>query len=771
MQLRRQQHLWVTTLGLLLGASCDENASFKQKEVATVQPVVASSADVVRPDGGRVTTGPNGETIITYPDGTQVITTVDGQTTIIGPNGQIIANDTNRPGGDVPAGDPPADDGGGQPPLPGEEPANEVQRPDVTETREQIFQVVQLQDAEARQDLLANRLSTSFALRRDELQKALVREQITRPTVSEQFDQGSSGSSESERFDQVADRTLDILVVVDNSRSMREEQANLASKLSPLLSFVADADWRIAVVTTDPNESCLRGLINKGDNQAQDVFARAVTAGTLGSNNERGMLTAVRALAGQCSNNANWMRPDSTLAVLIVTDEDNCSDGSGCPGKAYASSDYLYDYLRSVRLPGSNARVYGIFWHPDQSEAQCRTGYNRAVQWSQLVRQTNGTWGSICDTDYSATLSAISKNLQAVLNTKFTLRNTPDTGTVQVLVDNQERTTGITVTGKVVELNPPPPEGAKIQINYRQGASPIRKIFPLQYQPLAGSVNVTINGASVPASSFTIETAGPRINFAQIPPERAKIAVTYKRDLPLNAQFVIGESLRPGSLTVEVDGAAVSNYQVLEPVSAVLFDVPPPEGATIRLAYTVVGNPILQYPVNVGAQVPSDLIVTDTMTGAPIAVTYNAGSVAFSPQDFVEGREVTVSYGSVTPRSQLIKLAHPPVLASLSAEAANQICVGVPPIVVVNRDVDLAGCNFALDNDAYVVRYEFIAERRQQFEFAGPNLPAASDWQQWQVYVDDEERLDWQRTGNIIKFDGPLPDSASVKVVLTQGVR
>lgn len=771
MQLRKQHQLWVTTLGLLLGASCDEGASFTQKEVATLQAPPVNTADVIRPDGGRVTIGPNGETIVTYPDGTQVITTIDGQTTVIGPNGQVIANDTARPGGDVPAGDPPGDDGGGNPPLGNDAPDSDAMRPDTLETREQVFQVAQIQDAEARHDRLANRLNTSFAMRREMLQKTLIREQITRPSISETFDQGSNGSNESELFDQIADRVLDILVVVDNSRSMREEQANLATKLSPLLAYVADANWRIAVVTTDPNESCLRGLINKGDNQAQDLFARAVTAGIQGSNNERGILTAVRALAGQCPNQADWVRPDSTLAVLVVTDEDNCSDGTGCPGKAYASSDYVLDYLKSVRVPGSNARVYGIFWHPDQTAGQCSTGYNKAVQWSQLVRQTNGTWGSICDSDYSATLLAISKNLQAVLNTKFTLRNTPDSGTVEVLVNNVVRSTGITVTGKVVELNPPPAEGAKVRINYRQGASPMRKFFPLQYKPLDGSVSVTLNGASLANSAYVIDPAGPHINFVQIPPERARITVTYKRDLPLNAQFVIGEAPRSGSVTVEVNDQAADNYQVLEPVSAIMFAVPPPEGATIRISYTVAGDPVLRYPLSAGAQAPSNLVVKDTGSDQPLAVTYNEGGITFNQQDFVEGREVMVSYDSVAPQAQLIRLAQAALPASISAEAGNQICTGVPPLVLADRDVDFAGCNFAPESSAVLVRYEFVAERRQEFEFSGPNLPAANDWQEWKVYVDDEERTDWQRSGNIIKFASPLPDEASVKVTLTQGVR
>ena len=38
---------------------------------------------------------------------------------------------------------------------------------------------------------------------------------------------------------------LDIQIVIDDSGSMKEEQANLASKLSALLTSIKDRNWRI----------------------------------------------------------------------------------------------------------------------------------------------------------------------------------------------------------------------------------------------------------------------------------------------------------------------------------------------------------------------------------------------------------------------------------------------------------------------------------------------------------------------------------------------
>src|SRR5690606_41180852 len=60
------------------------------------------------------------------------------------------------------------------------------------------------------------------------------------------FQQGVSGSNKTDTFMQTTQTgVLDVLIVIDNSGSMAEEQNNLAGKLQPLLSYVQGADWQI----------------------------------------------------------------------------------------------------------------------------------------------------------------------------------------------------------------------------------------------------------------------------------------------------------------------------------------------------------------------------------------------------------------------------------------------------------------------------------------------------------------------------------------------
>jgi hypothetical protein len=90
---------------------------------------------------------------------------------------------------------------------------------------------------------------------------------------------------------------------------------------------------------------------------------------------------------------------------------------------------------------------------------------------------------------------------------------------------------------------------------------------------------------------------------------------------------------------------------------------------------------------------------------------------------------------------------------------------------VTGRDVNVANCNFEDDVDLVTIRYKYVGERYQEFSFDAPDLPAPGDWQEWKVYVDDEERDDWTRDGNVIKFTEALPADGTVKVVLTQEVK
>jgi hypothetical protein len=228
----------------------------------------------------------------------------------------------------------------------------------------------------------------------------------------------------------------DILIVIDNSDSMREEQDNLSTKLNDLLVQVKDSDWQIGVVTTSVTtnrnvDTCSISMIKPSDSNFETKFKRAVTPGVKGQALEQGIRQAVNGL--RCTEKP-WVRPNSTVAVLIVSDEDNCSNGRGCNDQPSKTEQYLIDYVEKDmgRTVGVNAGFYGIFSPP---ASRCFEALNDANQYQRLVNyQSNGNinYGKICDASYKETLQRISKNIATLLVNKFILKAVPDEGSVVV---------------------------------------------------------------------------------------------------------------------------------------------------------------------------------------------------------------------------------------------------------------------------------------------------------------------------------------------------
>jgi hypothetical protein len=417
--------------------------------------------------------------------------------------------------------------------------------------------------------------------------------QDTREIRQVQVKQGTKGSNGNENYNVTAQGIVDIVVVVDNSGSMEEEQANLATKLTPLLSAIKSADWQIVVTSTTDGNNC-RPPIVKGEFNVEGRFERYVRDfGINGDGTERSIYKAVEALKGDCFpvfTNRNWLRPNSTVAVLILTDEDNChtsnTQGYGCAGEPAKDGAYLTNYLSSIRKLGVDGKVYGIYWSPTQSsQSQCPTGMKTANIVADVVAKTGGTWGSICDSDYSGTLTRISTDLAKVLKADFVLKSTPDNGTFKLTVNGQPWT-AYTISGRSVRFTTNPPEGAAIQVSYVSGAAGVvTNKFSIPDPAVDGSITATANGKS--AGSVSYDAGSRQAVFAQTPPDGSAIVLSYKAATPLKTMFMIAPDADVSSVIVLVNGANVdkSKYTYDSKSGAVTFKEAPPESAKISIMW------------------------------------------------------------------------------------------------------------------------------------------------------------------------------------------
>ena len=82
-------------------------------------------------------------------------------------------------------------------------------------------------------------------------------------------DYGYSEILQTDYFQQVRRNAVDLLVVVDNSCSMVEEQDNLARNFQTLIDTfeTADVDWQIGVTTTDTESARYRGKLVSGEDE------------------------------------------------------------------------------------------------------------------------------------------------------------------------------------------------------------------------------------------------------------------------------------------------------------------------------------------------------------------------------------------------------------------------------------------------------------------------------------------------------------------------
>jgi hypothetical protein len=131
----------------------------------------------------------------------------------------------------------------------------------------------------------------------------------------------------------------DILFVIDDSGSMSEEQALLQAGLAQFVTTLANSpisnQFQIGVTTTSviefdgtvaPPAGDLVGpvLVSTSATLVAD-FQGQVGVGTSGSGREQPFEAAKRALEKTTGLNADLLRPGARLAIIFLTDEDDCS--------------------------------------------------------------------------------------------------------------------------------------------------------------------------------------------------------------------------------------------------------------------------------------------------------------------------------------------------------------------------------------------------------------------------------------------------------------
>ncbi len=283
--------------------------------------------------------------------------------------------------------------------------------------------------------------------------------------------------------DQDTRAKVDILFVVDNSRSMLDEQMKLAPALNSFLSMIAKIDWQIGFTTTDVSDGQhgvkgsllpLKGASGKiltaaTPNYAQ-VFANTVVRDELvnckdtdcPSADERPLEAITLAISKRNGDNAGFFRDGADLATIILSDEDERSTGSG------TSATDVVNTVKSAFGVNKTFTAFGIVIKPGDSTCYNRqqaNGGNYGTYASALALLTQGLTGSICDDDYGPTLASIGNRVREAVKS-ITLKVMPNPSTIQLKMIPFDPNLQWTVEGQTITFSYPPKAGTKIWVAY-----------------------------------------------------------------------------------------------------------------------------------------------------------------------------------------------------------------------------------------------------------------------------------------------------------------
>ncbi len=646
------------------------------------------------------------------------------------------------------------------------------------------FPTTTLKNAETQFTLDLKDVSTTVKLEDKLTNKTENFTQNTRTLKTEMFTQGTPGETKTDTFTQAGKKGLvDILVVVDNSGSMAEEQTNLSTKLNELLVSIKDADWQVSVITTSPvapagvnlnnansegQETCVSTLIRKADVTAAADFAKAVQAGTTGSGNEQGIRQAVVGL--RCPGKT-IVRPLSTLAVLIVADEDNCSlDGGDCGTLPWSKETYLISYVENTlqRTIGKNAGFYGIV---APSKAACPTAGNPAPQYIRLFdyKSTPGVnYGNICDASYKTTLNRISDNIALQLDSTFELKNTPDAGTLSVSVTSPAgvvtaiNPNDYTLTGKTLKFaaSKEPVNGSTINATYKIGVKPMFSSVTLQEDPAAGTIVVKVNGTPLGAGGFT--AAGRVITFATQPPANATVGIDYRQNTALIDRVKLASVPVNGTIAVKVNKVATTNFTFDAGQNIVVLAQFPLDGQTIEVAYTFIEGPILTYKVSIMAG-SKNFRLLDGATAVNHTVNQAAGEITIDKAAFQTGKTLTFTYEVPDGAERRFPLAGKPETGTLNISMMAGTCVLGKDLLLSADGMELISKCAVTEKTEFILAYKYKALVKA-FTVAGITDP---DKGVWAVYYNGELETDYTRTGSTITLNfEPVLDS-KVDIVYT----
>ena len=630
-------------------------------------------------------------------------------------------------------------------------------------------------------------------------------EQIVRPFYHQQFFQsGAVGNIVEENFTQDEKGVLDILLVIDNSLSMGRAQDKLSTKLSSLLNYLGGSNWKMAITTTDRRD-CLARIIDKETPNYEEIFRETIIGlGTNGTRYEEAILMATRALKGECRGQLNpWLRENSSVAVVIVSDEDHqcykvnawwgyrkCYSGLDSEQtrhkKLYQSIDDFYSYLQKI-TPKSMFAVYGIL---NTENLDYESNNDNSSHYFESWRSSDGrqplfsSVANIFSDDYSSVLQEISHDISINLKDQFALSRAPDFGTLKVEIVDRDTATILHpneyhLSSTTLTLENAPPEGSEIKVSYAYNSRPFIRNFVLPHPPLAESLAITtsVAGEVTQIDDNQYRIKGRKIVFNTAPPKDAVIDISYKENIPLQKSFTLNANTVK-NLQLTIDYQQVADFYFDQDTNTIVFEDHqiPVEGAIVTASYHDHIEDTLSYPL----MVQDNYTAVDCFAKKDPAFIFTCqhqeidgqSFITFVADEFQTNLQIIVrQHLDVT--SNNIKLAEhylaDTIVLSHNAETCSaQHLIIDENILTLDTQEAVLGCRFLVnDLPGVILTYQHI-EVNQSFSaiksfFDDHNY----EYEHWHVTVNGEHVEDFTITDHTIEFNEMLPADSLVEIQIS----
>lgn len=255
-------------------------------------------------------------------------------------------------------------------------------------------------------------------------------------------------------------KKLDVIIVIDNSGSMSEEQRNMATRISSFVDKLSGTDWRAAVITTDVNSTTTQGrfrlmsgtskyFITASDANAQTILGNTVQgAGINGSATEQGIAASYYSIVNKdVAPNAGFFRADAGLSIIVISDENESASQTANSG------DNLIATIKNAwsTKPFKFHSIVG-------TGTGCAGSY-LGSKYIELSNKTGGEVACVAQADYSSTLAKIGVSTSSLVKS-VSLECSPLNNKITVYNGSTLISTGYSVVGTMVTFDNALPDGS-----------------------------------------------------------------------------------------------------------------------------------------------------------------------------------------------------------------------------------------------------------------------------------------------------------------------